>query len=93
LPLLYAQEWRLQVYVWRKNTDRKKIMKYKRVTLDLYYVVRAGDDEMIQHAKDCLYEDIMSAYKSDTLYDCIRVIDAHEAKEEDIPEFLQEKIE
>lgn len=63
---------------------------YKRVTLDLYYVVRAGDDDMIQHAKDCLYEDIMSAYKSDTLFDCIRVVDSPDAKEKDIPEFLLE---
>jgi hypothetical protein len=66
-------------------------MKYKRVTLDLYYVVRAGDDDMIQHAKDCLYEDIMSAYKTDALYDCIRVVDAPEATESDIPEFLLEE--
>ena len=66
--------------------------KYKRVTLDLYYVVRAGDDHMIQHAKDCLYEDIMSAYKNDDLYDCIRVVDAPGAGEEDIPEFLQEEL-
>ena len=66
--------------------------KYKRVTLDLYYVVRAGDDHMIQHAKDCLYEDIMSAYKNNDLYDCIRVVDAPGAGEGDIPEFLQEEL-
>ena len=67
--------------------------KLKRVTLDLHYVVRAGDDDMIQNAKDSLYEDIMSAYKSDTLYDCIRVVDAPDASEEDIPEFLLEEQE
>ena len=67
--------------------------KFKRVTLDLYYVVRAGDDDMIQHAKDSLYEDIMSAYKSGNLYDYIRVIDAPDAKEEDIPEFLLDNTE
>ena len=67
--------------------------KLKKVTLDLYYVVRAGDDDMIQHAKDSLYEDIMSAYKSDTLYDCIRVVDAPDASEENIPEFLLEEQE
>lgn len=61
---------------------------FKRVVLDLHYVVRSGDDEMIQHAKDCLYEDIMSLYKSDALYDCIRVVDAPDAEEDDIPEFL-----
>lgn len=67
--------------------------KLKKVTLDLYYVVRAGDDDMIQHAKDCLYEDIMSAYTLDTLYDSIRVVDAPEAKEEDVPSFLLEEIQ
>jgi hypothetical protein len=66
--------------------------KYQKVTLDLYYIVRAGDDEMIQHAKDSLYEDIMSAYKNDELYDCIRVVDAPDASEEDVPEFLQEEL-
>jgi hypothetical protein len=35
----------------------------------------------------------MSAYKSDTLYDCIRVVDAPEAAESDIPEFLLESEE
>jgi len=62
--------------------------KFKRVVLNLEYVVRAGDDDMIQHAKDCLYEDIMSAYKNDELYSYINVVDAPDAKEEDIPEFL-----
>lgn len=66
--------------------------KLKKVTLDLYYMVYADDENMIRHAKDCLYEDIMSAYTLDTLYDSIRVVDAPEAKEEDIPEFLLEEI-
>jgi hypothetical protein len=56
--------------------------------------VRAGDDEMIQHAKDCLYEDIMSAVKHDELFDLIRVVDAPpNTKECDIPEFLLEEVE
>jgi hypothetical protein len=68
--------------------------KLKKVTLDLYYVVRAGDDEMIQHAKDCLYEDIMSAVKHDELFGLIRVVDAPpNTKECDIPEFLLEEVE
>ena len=64
--------------------------KYQKVTLDLYYVVRAGDDDMIQHAKECLYEDIMNIVKYDELFGAITVEDAPEAKEEDIPEFLLE---
>lgn len=67
--------------------------KLKKVTLDLYYMVYADDDNMIRHAKDCLYDDIMSLYKNNELYDWIRVVDAPpNAKECDIPEFLQEEI-
>ena len=66
-------------------------MKYKRLTLDLGYVVRAGDDQMIQHAKEAFYEDIMNAVKYDELFDWIDVVDAPEATEADIPEFLLEE--
>lgn len=68
-------------------------IKYKRVVLDLGYVVRDGDEEMEQHAMTSLYEDIMSLVKHDELYDAITVVDAPDAKEEDIPEFLREEIE
>ena len=64
--------------------------KYKRVVLDLGYVVRDGDEEMERHAMTSLYEDIMCLAKHDELYDAITVIDAPDAKEEDIPEFLLE---
>ena len=64
--------------------------KYKRVVLDLHYVVRDGDEEMEKHAMTSLYEDIMCLAKHDELYDAITVIDAPDAKEEDIPEFLLE---
>ena len=66
--------------------------KLKKVTLDLYYVVDAEDEQMIHYAKDCLYEDIMSAVKHDELFGLIRVVDAPGAKECDIPEFLLEEI-
>lgn len=67
--------------------------KYKRLIIDLGYVVRSGDDEMIQHAKTAFYEDIMNAVKYDELFDMIDIVDAPDAKEEDIPEFLLEKQE
>ena len=67
--------------------------KFKRVVLDLGYVVRDGDEEMEQHAMTSLYEDIMSLVKHDELYDAITVVDAPDAKEEDIPEFLLEEQE
>jgi hypothetical protein len=67
--------------------------KYQRLIIDLGYVVRSGDDEMIQHAKTSFYEDIMNAVKYDELFDMIDIVDAPDAKEEDIPEFLLEKQE
>jgi hypothetical protein len=66
--------------------------KLKKVTLDIYYMVYADDENMIRHAKDCLYDDIMSAVKHDELFGLIRVVDAPPgAKECDIPEFLLEE--
>jgi hypothetical protein len=67
--------------------------KYQRLIIDIGYVVNAGDDEMIQHAKTALYEDIMSMVKHDELFDAIKTIDAPEATEADIPEFLLENQE
>jgi hypothetical protein len=62
--------------------------KYQKVTLDLYYMVRDDDESMKEHAKTCLYEDIMNLVKYDELYEAITLVDAPDAKEEDIPEFL-----
>jgi hypothetical protein len=66
--------------------------KYKRVILDLGYVVRDGDEEMERHAMIALYDDIMNLIKYDEVFDAITIIDAPDAKEEDIPEFLLEEI-
>jgi len=65
-------------------------MKYKRLIINLGYVVRAGDDEMIQHAKTAFYEDLMNMYKYDEIFDAIETVDAPGATETDIPEFLLE---
>jgi hypothetical protein len=67
--------------------------KYQRLIIDLGYVVSADDDEMIQHAKTAFYEDIMSMVKHDELFDAIKTVDAPEATEADIPEFLLENQE
>lgn len=67
--------------------------KYQRLIIDLGYVVRAGDDEMIQRAKTAFYEDIMCAYKFDEAWDHITMVEAPDATEADIPEFLLEEQE
>jgi hypothetical protein len=46
---------------------------------------------MIQRAKECFYEDIMDAYKYDEVFDMIDIVEAPEAAESDIPEFLLEE--
>ena len=43
---------------------------------------------MTEHAKTCLYEDIMNLVKYNELYEAISVVSAPDGKEEDIPEFL-----
>jgi len=65
--------------------------KYQKVTLDLYYMVRDDDESMQEHAKQCLYEDIMNLVKYNELYDAITLEDAPGATEKDIPEFLLEE--
>jgi len=67
--------------------------KFKRVILDLGYVVRDGDEEMERQAMISIYEDIMCLVKHDEVYDAITVIDAPDAREEDIPEFLRDELE
>jgi hypothetical protein len=66
-------------------------MKYKRLIIDLGYVVRAGDDQMEQRAREFFYEDLMSMVKYDQIFDTIHIVDAPYDTEEDIPEFLLEQ--
>jgi hypothetical protein len=65
--------------------------EYKRLVIDLGYVVDAGDDEMIQRAKECFYEDVINLNKWDELFEAITEVDAPEATAKDIPEFLLEE--
>ena len=55
------------------------------------YVVDLDNEEMIDEAKNALYEDLMSAYKYDEIYNNIDVTEEDKSlKESDIPEFLLE---
>jgi hypothetical protein len=65
-------------------------MKYKRLIIDLGYVVRSGDDQMTQNAKEAFYEDLMNMVKYDEIFDAIETVDAPGATDADIPEFLLE---
>jgi len=66
-------------------------MRLGKITLDFEYVVDLDDEEMVEHAKNCLYEDIMNSSKYGELFDYISV--GNEDKSlvpHDIPSFLKE---
>jgi len=66
-------------------------MRLGKVKIQMEYVVDLDNKEMIEQAKIALYEDLMSAYKYDEIYDNIDVTDEDKSlKESDIPEFLLE---
>ena len=65
----------------------KKKMRLGRVQISMSYVVNLNDADMVQEAKDCLYEDLMNAYKYDEIGANIEVIKTND-KASDIPEFL-----
>lgn len=66
-------------------------MKLGRVCLDLNYIVDMDNDEMVKHAVESLYEDLMQGVKYGNISDWIDVIEDKNATEDMIPEFLLEK--
>jgi hypothetical protein len=70
------------------NTEAKPRLGY--VYLNIKYPVLLDDEEMIQAAKDALYEDLTTAYKLNELYSAIDVEEDFELSESDIDDFLLE---
>jgi hypothetical protein len=66
-------------------------MKLGRICVDLNYIVDMDNDEMVRHATEALYEDLMQGIKYGDLADWIRISEDKDAKEEMIPEFLLEE--
>ena len=66
-------------------------MKLGRVCLDLNYIVDMDNDEMVKHAIESLYEDLMQGVKYGDIANWIDVIEDKNATEDMIPEFLLEK--
>ena len=62
--------------------------KFVKVVLPMHYVVPADRLDLIEDAKEALYEDLMSAYKHNEVYEWIDVTEAPEATEADVAEFL-----
>jgi hypothetical protein len=63
-------------------------MKLGRICVDLNYIVDMDNEEMVRHATEALYEDLMQGVKYGDLTNWIRVSEDKDAKEEMIPEFL-----
>jgi hypothetical protein len=71
---------------------RGKIMRIGRVYIPSAYIVDLDDEEMVERAKTCMYEDIMNAVKYNELENWIEddPVDPEENfSEADIPEFLK----
>lgn len=66
-------------------------MRLGRVCVSHSYVVDLDDKDMVQEAKDCLYEDLMNSYKYDEVWNNISVKADKKAKKSDIPEFLRKE--
>ncbi len=73
-----------------KDIPTKNIPKIGRVHFCLEYFVDLNDNNMVEHAKTCLYEDIMSLVKYNEVFDCIGVQESPEHSYDDIAEFLKE---
>jgi hypothetical protein len=76
-----------------KDMPTKYVPKMGKVCIHLEYFVDLNNDAMVQDAKECLYEDVMSLVKCDEIFDSIGVEEAPEATEKDIPSFLTESWE
>jgi len=65
-------------------------VKLGRVVIDLGYVVDIENPDMVERAKDAIFEDMMNAVKYDEVYNNIDIVDDPEANECDIPDFLKD---
>jgi hypothetical protein len=66
-------------------------MKLGRICVDLNYIVDMDNEEMVRHATEALYEDLMQGIKYGDLTNWIRISEDKNAKEDMIPEFLLDK--
>lgn len=65
-------------------------MKLGKIQLSLSYVVDLDNQEMVDHAKQCLYEDLENMVKYNEISSWIAEYEDKKLKESDIPSFLVE---
>jgi len=63
-------------------------MRLGRVQISHSYVVDLDNKEMVEDGTEALYDDLMNAVKFDELGANIVVLEAPDASESDIPDFL-----
>ena len=68
-------------------------MRLMRVVVEMEYVVDADNEDMVEEAKSCLFDDLMNSVKYDELHHHIKVVEAPDATEDMIPDFLLETLE
>ena len=73
--------------------DLPKVPRMGVVRFELEYAVDLNDQSMVDHAKECLYEDIMSMVKYDEVFNGIQIVETTNVTYDDIPEFLTESID
>lgn len=61
-----------------------------KVEIKLEYAVDMDNEEMVNHAKECLYEDMMDAVKYNEMFKFIEVTEDNTLSVDDIPDFLME---
>ena len=69
---------------------KKAKKRLGRVGIKLNYVVDLDNADMVQYAKDCIFEDLMNSQKYNELGGMIDVWEDKTASTGDIPEFLTE---
>lgn len=73
--------------------EETKVKRCGVVKLGMRYVVDLDDEEMVEEAKQCLYEDITFMLYADELFAAISVETDTTVSELDIPDFLKEEVE
>lgn len=70
-------------------------MRLGKVVIDIGYVVDLDNEEMVDHAKEALLDDIFSAAKYNETHLWIETIEVNKKdySEADIPEFLTETLD
>ena len=63
-------------------------MRLGKIAIGIGYVVDLDNEEMVNHAKQSLYEDMTNSVKYREIYDWISIMKDGDFKEEDIPQFL-----